>query len=362
MGKKTALYETHVAANAHIVDFSGWDMPLHYGSQIEEHHQVRQHAGIFDVSHMLAIDIQGMDTTLFLRKLLANDIAKLSNNGRAMYSCLLNPEGGIIDDLITYKINENSYRIIVNCGNRESDYNWIASQAKDCNLTITTRQDLAILAIQGPKARTLTKEALNLPESVLSLKPFQFTQINDYLVARTGYTGEDGFEIMLPVSLAASTWKKLINPHCRPIGLAARDTLRLEAGLNLYGQDMDAQTHPFESNLGWTVCFKDKTRDFIGKKALTKIQAQGNYQQFVGLILKERGVLRHGQNVITTNEKSGVITSGTFSPTLKQAIAFARIPHDNGDTCQVMIRNKSLPANIVKPVFVRHGKIIHAKD
>jgi aminomethyltransferase len=353
--QRTPLYDTHVAANAKIVDFAGWDMPIHYGSQLEEHHLVRRDAGMFDVSHMLAIDLVGKDAQRWLRHLLANDVAKLTLPGKALYSCMLQEDSGVIDDLIVYFFTPEHYRIVVNAGTADKDVAWMQKQLAGFDATITTRRDLAMIAVQGPNAREKFWAAFPSSRSVSeSLGVFQAAAWNEWLIARTGYTGEDGFEITLPALVAARTWSALQAAGVAPIGLGARDTLRLEAGMNLYGQDMDESVGPLESGLAWTVDFKDAGRDFIGRKTL---QANPATRQFVGLLLIDRGVMRSHQKVITAHG-DGETTSGSFSPTLNQSIALARVPNGVaiGDTVEVEIRDKKLKAKVVKPNFVRHGK------
>ncbi len=355
--KTTALHAKHLEANGKMVDFAGWEMPIHYGSQLEEHHQVRTDAGMFDVSHMVVLDFKGKDTQAFLQYLLANDVAKLSE-GRALYSCMLDESAGIIDDLIVYKITDDYYRMVVNAATRDKDIKWITSQIESYEVSITERDDLAMIAVQGPNAR---EKALSLlsgetKEKVAALKPFNGVAIDNQFFGRTGYTGEDGFEIMLPNEQAASFWDGLKETGVQPIGLGARDTLRLEAGMNLYGTDMDETTSPWVSGLGWTVAMKPEDRAFIGREALAEEKAAGPKMKFVGLLLEGRGVLRSHQKVITESGEEGEITSGTFSPTLKETIAMARVPADMGDHCKVEIRGKQLTAKVVKPVFVRNGK------
>lgn len=359
MLKRTALYQQHQLAGAKLVDFAGWEMPLHYGSQIEEHHAVRRNAGMFDVSHMAIVDIQGTDAGTFLRYLLANDVSRLKEPGKALYSCMLNEQGGIIDDLIVYFVAPNNYRLVVNAGTRAKDLAWIKQQAQNFVTTITERTDLAMLAIQGPLAREKVIQLFNenQRDAITTLKPFQFTKYNEWFIARTGYTGEDGFEIMLPATEATAFWQTLLNIEVSPCGLGARDTLRLEAGLNLYGVDMDETVTPLESNLTWTVMFEPHDRNFLGRKALEDQQKQGIPRKLVGLVLEERGVLRNHQHVTVESAGEGEITSGSFSPTLGFSVALARIPANIDTThCHVAIRDKLVPARIVKPPFVRNGK------
>jgi aminomethyltransferase len=357
MGKHTPLFDAHVAAGAKMVDFAGWDMPIHYGSQLEEHHIVRRDAGMFDVSHMRAVDVLGCDAQSWLRRLIANDVAKLTLPGKALYSCLLKEDGGVIDDLIVYYFSPNRYRIVVNAGTADKDLAWMRQQTTGFNVDIASRPELAMIAVQGPNAREKFWAAFPAARAASeSLIVFQAVEWNDWLIARTGYTGEDGFEITLPAGEAAAVWEKLRAAGVAPIGLGARDTLRLEAGMNLYGQDMDEGICPLEAGLTWTIDFKDAGRDFIGRKAL---EAWKVTRQFVGLLLLDRGVLRSHQQVIT-KQGNGETTSGTFSPTLQRSIALARLPMgvQIGDEVEVEIRDKRLKAKVVKPNFVRHGKAL----
>lgn len=357
MTKHTPLYEKHLEANAKMVDFGEWDMPLHYGSQIEEHHQVRKDAGMFDVSHMTIIDIQGSQTKQFLQKLLANDVDKLSTKGRALYSCMLNEDGGVIDDLIVYFMDEGNYRLVVNAATHDKDLKWLAAKAEQFDdIEIKERQDLAMIAVQGPAACEKVYTALgeDVRAATKEMKPFSSVTIGELMIARTGYTGENGFEIILPAKAAPFSWQMLLEAGISPIGLGARDTLRLEAGMNLYGNDMDETTTPLESGLAWTLAWKPEARDFIGRKILEKQKASVS-RKLVGLVLDGRGVLRAHQRVITEHG-DGEVTSGGFSPTLGQSIALARLPVDASDKCQVEIRGKAVAADIVKYPFVRNGK------
>jgi aminomethyltransferase len=357
VGKRTPFYDLHVKANAKIVDFAGWDMPLHYGSQIQEHFQVRQHAGMFDVSHMGVVDMQGTDATLFLSRLLANDVDRLVS-GKALYTCMLNEQGGVLDDLIVYKINDDFYRVIVNAGTRVKDLDWMRKHVQGLDLNIMERTDLVMLAIQGPEVKDKIREFFpaQQAQAIADLKPFTFIILNDMFIARTGYTGEDGYEIITQASEAAKLWEGLLACDIKPCGLGARDTLRLEAGLNLYGSDMDENVTPFESNLGWTVILEPQTREFIGRKALESQKEKGVVHRLVGLVLEGPGVMRNHQKVFMNGDGEGEITSGGYSPTLAKSIALARIPTVAGTDCLVEIRDKKVPAKVVKPPFVRHGK------
>lgn len=357
MGKKTPLYQSHLDASAKMVDFAGWEMPIHYGSQIDEHKIVRTDAGMFDVSHMTVVDVVGDDARAYLQNLLSNDIAKLKTPGKALYSCMLNTDGGVVDDLIVYYLNDSFYRVIINSATRDKDIAWLNAQTANFqNLTLAERDDVAMIAVQGPNARekALTLFADDLRPAIESLGRFMATEAGDYFVGRTGYTGEDGFEVLMPVNEADSCWQKLLDAGVKPCGLGARDTLRLEAGMSLYGTDMDETTSPLISGLGWTIAMSDE-RDFIGKQALQSEQKIGVKQQLVGLLLKDKGVLRNHLKVITANG-GGEITSGSFSPSLGKSIALARIPSGVTGEVEVEIRNKLLKADIVKIPFVRQGK------
>jgi aminomethyltransferase len=356
MGQKTPLYDCHCQAQAKLVDFAGWDMPLHYGSQIQEHHQVRNDAGVFDVSHMTIVDARGAGVADYLRYLLANNIDRLVA-GKALYTCMLNEQGGVIDDLIVYKIADDFFRLVVNSGTHDKDMEWLSRIASKYDVKLTERTDFAMLAIQGPTVREkISKLFPTASADILALKPFHALAVNDYYIARTGYTGEDGFEIMLPTTAAPACWQQILAAGIKPCGLGARDTLRLEAGLNLYGADMDETVTPLESNLAWTVAMEPKERDFIGRAALAKILQAGVKQQLVGLVLEGQGVLRNHQKVIVEGLGVGEITSGSFSPTLNKGIALARVPAGTGNQCLVEMRGKNVTAQVIKPPFVRQGK------
>jgi aminomethyltransferase len=343
-----------------MVDFGGWDMPLNYGSQIEEHHAVRQHAGLFDVSHMRALDLSGARAGECLRLLLANDVARLKDPGKALYSCMLNEAGGILDDLIVYRLGDGQFRVVVNAGTADKDQAWISAHAAPLEVRVAARSDQALLAIQGPEARAHVAALLSPPDAAraLSLDVFVGAQIGAWFIARTGYTGEDGFEIMLPAEAAEELWRALTARGVRCCGLGARDTLRLEAGMNLYGLDMDEHTHPLESGLEWTVAWDPPERNFIGRAALERVRGAGTVPRLCGLVLEERAVMRAHQRVIVPEEGEGMITSGTFSPTLARSIALARLPAGSVREVQVEVRGKLLPARVVRPPFVRHGRAL----
>jgi len=359
MGLETPLFPEHQAMGARIVRFGGWDMPLHYGSQLEEHHAVRRDAGMFDVSHMRVVELEGSGALAFLRRLLANDAIKLREPGKALYTCMLNERGGVMDDLILYHRGAGLYRMVVNAATADKDLTWMGSQAAGQEVAIQPRRDLAMIAVQGPNARRKAAPLLpaGLERAALDLDPFFATESGDWFVGRTGYTGEDGFEIMCPAEVAPGLWRDLVYAGVTPCGLGARDTLRLEAGMNLYGLDMDEETSPLESGLGWTIAWEPAERDFTGRAALEAQRRSGGSRRFVGLLLTGRGVLRSRQMVLSRGGVVGEITSGGFAPTLARSIALARINAGLGEEdCEVEIRGKAVSARIVKPPFVRNGK------
>ncbi len=358
MGLRTPLYEQHLALGARLVPFGGWDMPLHYGSQIAEHNAVRQAAGMFDVSHMQVVDVTGAAAKPFLRHLLANDVARLTLPGKALYSCMLDDGGGVLDDLIVYYLTEERYRIVVNAATAEKDLAWMERQSAGTEVSPRPRRDLAMIAVQGPEARARVEaqlpEALRAPARALD--PFFAAEAGDWFVARTGYTGEDGYEVMLPAGEAPAFWQALLDAGVAPCGLGARDTLRLEAGMNLYGSDMDESTTPLESGLGWTVAWDPEERDFVGRRALEAGRDDPRTRRFVGLVLTGPGVIRGHQRVLSGERVVGETTSGGFAPTLGRSIAFARVTPDIGEQLAVEIRGKPVDARVVKPPFVRRGK------
>ncbi|MEN5237927.1 MULTISPECIES: glycine cleavage system aminomethyltransferase GcvT [Pseudomonas] len=359
MGQRTPLYDLHLALGAKTVDFGGWDMPLHYGSQVEEHHQVRSDCGVFDVSHMTVIDIDGCAATPWLQHLLANDVTRLDTPGKALYSPLLNADGGVIDDLIAYR-TEDGYRLVANASTRDKVQAWLQAHSAGFAINFKLRPELAILAIQGPQAREKVAALLSPARAALirELRPFEGVAEGDWFIARTGYTGEDGLEIILPGAQAPAFFNDLVGAGIAPSGLGARDTLRLEAGMNLYGQDIDEAHTPLTSNLGWSVAWEPASRDFIGRAGLLAEIEQGVQEKLVGLVLEERGVLRAHQVVRVSGIGEGEITSGSFSPTLSKSIALARVPIATGERAEVEIRGKWYPVRVVKPTFVRHGKIL----
>ncbi|VAW68665.1 Aminomethyltransferase (glycine cleavage system T protein) [hydrothermal vent metagenome] len=357
MSQRTCLFENHIKHNGKIVDFAGWEMPINYGSQLEEHHQVRTDAGMFDVSHMTVVDLEGEKVSAFLQYLLANDVAKLKTPGKALYTAMLNEQGGVIDDLIVYYMHDEWFRLVVNAATRDKDLAWIKQQTKSFDVKVVERPELAMIAVQGPNAREKAISVLPLAvsQAAADLQRFVGVASAEWFIARTGYTGEDGFEIMLPEAEAPAFWEALQEAGVKPVGLGARDTLRLEAGMNLYGTDMDESTSPLISNLGWTIAWAPQERDFIGRDKIVAEKASGVEQKLVGLVLQDKGVIR-GHMKVVCEAGEGEITSGSFSPSLKQSIALARVPATIGDSCEVEVRGKLLKAKVVKPVFFREGK------
>jgi len=363
MLKETSLVNVHRQMSGKLVDFGGWNMPVNYGSQIEEHTAVREAAGMFDVSHMTIVDVEGGGAKSFLQYLLANDVGKLQQPGKALYTAMLNPEGGVIDDLIVYLMSFG-YRLVVNCATREKDLAWLAQHSAEFEVSICERHELAMIAVQGPQARERVHGLLE-PALIEGLGLFQGAFLAEpgraeWFVARTGYTGEEGYEIMLPNSDAPAFWQALADVGVKPCGLGARDTLRLEAGMNLYGHEMDEQTSPLVANMGWTVAWPPESRNFIGREKLEQEKATGVRAKLVGLLLHGKGVLREGQVVTGEDEHGvtlqGIVTSGTFSPTLGHSIALARVPMNFSENAVVEVRKRALAVTVVKPCFVRNGR------
>lgn len=358
MDRKTVLNEAHREMGARMVPFGGWDMPVNYGSQIEEHHAVRRDAGMFDVCHMTVVDLRGERVRPFLQALLANDVDKLKTPGKALYSCMLQEDGGVIDDLIVYFMDDSWFRMVVNAATTEKDVAWMRQQADAFDVVVEPRFDLGMVAVQGPNARLKTEALLpaELREAAMSLKPFSAAHAGEWFVGRTGYTGEDGFEVVLPEKDTPAFWRALADAGVKPCGLGARDTLRLEAGMNLYGTDMDESQTPLVSGLTWTVAFEPAGRNFIGRSALEKQKAAGSLAKFIGLVLEGKGILRGHQKLFAGDREVGEITSGGFSPTLERSIAMARVSADAGDLLTVDIRGRRLPVKRLKMPFVRNGK------
>jgi aminomethyltransferase len=355
---RTPLYDRHVAAGAKLADFYGWELPVHYGSQVEEHHQVRNDVGLFDVCHMNIVDIEGPGAEAFLRHLLANDVARLKTPGKALYSCMCNEDGGVVDDLIVYRMNERWFRTILNAATHDKDLDWLSQHIDGYDCLLRERTDLGLLAVQGPRGREVALRALGERGAFAAdLKPFVAGAEGDLFVGRTGYTGEDGFEIGVPIAEIPALWDSLVEEGAAPVGYGARDTLRLEAAMALYGHEMDENVSPLEAGLGWTVAWEPEEREFIGRLALEGQRDAGVPRVQIGLVLEGRGVLREGQTV-HCGEAEGVITSGTFSPTLGRASALARVPAGSSEgPWEVAIRNRRMPARVVKPPFARNGEI-----
>jgi len=353
---QTPLIDAHRRAGAKLVEFAGWELPLHYGSQIEEHHAVRRAAGMFDTSHMLAIDVEGAGARAFLVRALANNVEHLKRPGKALYSCMLRENGGILDDLIAHFLRDGLYRVVVNAATADRDLAWLESLGPE-RAALRPRRDLAMIAVQGPEARERTWSALpELRAASEALEPFFGAQAGPAFVSRTGYTGEDGFELLLPAAQAEAAWTRLASAGVRPCGLGARDTLRLEAGMNLYGQDMDQDTTPLECGLGWTVDL-ESGRDFIGKRGLL---TQLPSRVLLGLVLEGRGGVLRAHQRVRLAKGEGEVTSGSFSPTMQTSIALARLPVSAapGETAEVEVRDKRLAARVVRPPFVRYGRVL----
>ncbi len=356
MQRRTVLFDTHVESHGKMVPFAGWEMPIHYGSQLQEHHAVRQHVGIFDVSHMTLVDLEGPDTEAFLMHLLANDVRKIAQPGGALYSCMLNFEGGVIDDLIVYHISKDYYRIVFNASTRDIVCAWLIEHLNKQDVTLTLRDEDAMIAIQGPESMNCLSTLLTPAQAgaLATLKPFKTLAADSLFIARTGYTGEDGFEIILPQSKAVDFWHRAVQAGAKPCGLGARDTLRLETGLNLFGTDMDPHHTPLDSNLTWTVSFTDD-RAFVGKEALLALMNKP-HAILVGIVLLDKGVLRNYLPVTSHDGMKGVITSGSFSPTLGRGIAMARVPQGFGPLCEVWVREKPVKGRVVPLPFLRKGR------
>ncbi len=358
---KTALNKAHKRAGAKMVDFSGWEMPLHYGSQVDEHHAIRNRAGMFDVSHMVVSDLSGSGAAGYLSRLLANDISRLKTEGKALYSCMLNEHGGVVDDLIVYWMGQNNYRIVTNAATRTNDLAWMQAQLAGFDALLTEKPELSMVAVQGPEARSILLQWLgeDSRERVESLERFYAAEVKEWFVARTGYTGEDGFEVMLPHEDAEPFWQAMVDAGIEPCGLGARDTLRLESGMMLYGADMTEETTPLESGLSWTVALDPEEREFIGRSVLEQQKSAGVPRKLVGLLLDGRGIMRSHQKLFVGEREIGEITSGGFSPTLNRTIALARIESSVVESCDVDIRGKRISATVGKPVFVRNGKAVN---
>ncbi len=356
MAGRTPLFDAHVRAGARMVPFAGWEMPLQYGSQVAEHHAVRNEAGMFDVSHMTVTDVSGAAAAAFLRRVVANDVERLAGPGKALYGAVLNESGGVVDDVIVYRL-AGRYRVVSNAGTRDRVVPWLSERAGPFDVALRERRDLAMLAVQGPQALARFQEATGRTEAS-ELAFFDVCEAGDWMIARTGYTGEDGVEVLVPAAAAEPLWRDLLQAGVAPAGLGARDTLRLEAGLNLHGQDMDESVTPLESNMAWTVAWDPPERDFVGRGALEAQRRHGSPDKLTGIVLEERGVLRRGMAVRTETD-AGVLTSGAFSPTLGCGIGLARLPRSARGAVRIEVRGASRRGRIVRPPFVRHGKRVY---
>jgi aminomethyltransferase len=340
MPNNTPLYAHHLESGGKMVDFAGVQLPLHYGSQLAEHQSVRQSVGMFDVSHMTITDVEGDGAQDFLRHVLANDVRRL-NPQQALYSCLLNDAGGILDDLIVYWRGGHRYRVVSNAATRDKVRRWFVEHCPT-SVKLTPRDDWAMIAVQGSLAIAHINRVLSIP---LKIKRFFATEVQDYFIARTGYTGEDGVEVMAPASQIVGMWEQLREQGVPPCGLGARDSLRLEAGMMLYGQDINETHTPLDSGLGWTVAWDD--HDFIGRSTLMQQRDSGITHTMRGLVAQKRGgLMRTGQPVYQHDEQIGEVTSGGFSPLLGTSIALARVKRDCGDTAEVHMRNQRVGVEV----------------
>lgn len=362
MTKKTFLHDEQVKLGAKMVEFAGWQMPVSFTSIIEEHKTVREDVGLFDVSHMGEVWVSGKDSLPFLNKLVPQDVSKLTF-GKAVYCQLLNKQGGIIDDLIIYKLSENNYLIIVNASRIDDDLNWMVRNSLGFDVQIENQShNYSLFAIQGPKASDLMVD-LGLPKEkqpeFFSIKRTELFNINVF-VSRTGYTGEDGFEILIRNEFSELFWSYIVKEGqkfgLKPIGLGARDTLRLEAALHLYGNDLDEETTPIEAGLSWSVS-KTKVSDYNGKETILKQLENGTDKKLIGLKMIDKGIARHGYEIFYNDEQIGTVTSGGVSPVLNANIALGYVKNIKeicpGAIVQVRIREKLLNAEIVKKPFVQ---------
>ncbi|ATW02081.1 glycine cleavage system protein T [Candidatus Legionella polyplacis] len=352
---KTILYNSHIEIGAKLVRFHNWIMPLHYGSIVQECLYVRERCGMFDISHMTIVDITGSQSISFLRKLLTNDITLLFDN-ESLYSCMCNNYGGIIDDVVVYKCNNNYYRLVFNASTRIKVLKWIFNVSKYFSVKMIERNDFGMLSVQGPDAISKIVNILNLKKDnvVENLDRFGFIIFDYFFISRTGYTGEDGLEIILLKKYIVDFWNTLLESNINPCGLGARDILRLEAGMVLSGVDIHEKVTPLESSLEWTIKWIPKDRDFIGMNSLFLQKKYGAPTKLIGLIISDKKIMRNGFKVLLSSNDTGVITSGVYSPFLKKSIAFARVPWKNTDNMvHVLIYGKLCLAKVCKLKFVR---------
>jgi len=346
--KQTPLLEKHRALGAKIVPFAGWQMPVSYKGIIEEHKAVRNNVGLFDIGHMGLIKIEGDEALALIQKVATNDAAKLEPN-QCQYSVLCNESGGTIDDVLVYRL-PMSYLIVANASNMDKVLAWLKTQAKNFSkVTVGTYENYCMLSLQGPKAKATAGKVLNL--DLLTLKRNHLLWWRDIIISGTGYTGEDGVELIVAKSEASKIWQMFIDEGVQPCGLGARDTLRLEAGLPLYGHEYNEETSPLEVGYGWAVKF-DKG-DFIGREALLKEKETGLKKQLVGLELNSRAIAREGSLIFSDLNPLGKVTSGTFSPTLNKPIALGFIDHKNGSLVNVEIRGQKIAAKVVAKTFYK---------
>ncbi|MBI5471086.1 MAG: glycine cleavage system aminomethyltransferase GcvT [Ignavibacteriae bacterium] len=360
--KRTAFYDMHVALNAKIVEFAGFEMPIQYSGIIDEHKRVRETVGVFDVSHMGEVGVRGKDALAFLQKITVNDVAKLSR-GRVQYSAMCYEDGGIVDDLLVYCLGENHYMLVINASNIDKDFAWMQ---KNClgDVTLKNQSDeISLLAIQGQKSLATLQQLTDVDLSKIEYYHFVEGKLAgvDMIISRTGYTGELGFEIYFAPDVATGTkiWNAVMEAGKKfdigPIGLGARDTLRLEMGFCLYGNDIDQTTHPLEAGLGWIT--KLDKGEFNGKSVMTNAKAEGLKRKLVGFTLAEKAFPRHGYAIHSNGNKIGDVTSGTFSPILDQGIGMGYVPLNMskpGTEIAVMIRNKETPATVTALPFIKH--------
>ena len=357
--KKTPLNQIEKELGGKMVDFGGWELPVQFTGIIEEHEAVRTHAGVFDVSHMGEITVRGPRATELLQKATCNDVGKLEN-GRAQYNGLLYPTAGFVDDIVIYRNAPDDYFVVVNASNTDKDYEWLAGVAKGMEADVkNVSADYAQLAIQGPASERILQPLTDV--DLKSMKYYRFAKgIVDgapALVSRTGYTGEDGFEVYIGPEHGTRIMQRLLDGGTRPCGLGARDTLRLEAKMALYGNDIDQSTTPLEANLGWIV--KLEKGDFMGRDVLEREHAQGPRRKLIGFEMVDRGIARHGYPVVDGKDEIGVVTSGTHSPTLKKAIGLAYLPLDKsapGSEFTVLIRGKETRARVVPTPFYKRAR------
>jgi aminomethyltransferase len=347
---RTSLYEAHRRLNARMVDFAGWEMPVQYPSGIlHEHHAVREACGAFDLSHMGRVFVRGADALALAQRCCTRDLSRVPS-GSAAYSVLCQADGGIVDDVIAYVISSDEILFVFNASNRETDIAFFDAHRQDLNATLYDATfETALIGVQGPEAERLVHTVCDPTTPLEDLPGYAFVRSGpNSIVARTGYTGEDGFELMVPAADAERVWNGVVEGGAVPCGLGARDTLRTEAGFALYGHEIDRSTNPFEARLGWVVDL-DKA-DFVGREALAEIKHRGVGQRLLGLSVAPGGVPRPGAPVVP----SGRVTSGTFSPTLRANIAMAYVPVDHPAELQVEIRGKTVAAEVTRLPFVAH--------